>query len=427
MFPQIFRVRQQFPDDGIRDVGSVVRQALRQLKLDRRIQPGARIAITAGSRGIAQIANVVTHLVTGLQQEFAAQPFIIPAMGSHGGATAESQKGVLAGLGITEATCGCPIHSCLDTITIDHTDAGVPVHADRLAWEADYVLLVNRIKPHTDFFGPIQSGLVKMLLLGLGKYQGAQTYHQAFQNYGFSEIVQQVAPRILNSGKILGGIGLIENASKELTLVEGVLPDRIMERESELLKFAAEKMARLPISEADLLIIDQIGKNISGTGMDTNVVGRKGDDHRAAADEYPKIRHIAVRGLTPATGGNALGIGIAEYCLQRAVDAVNRTVTRINCVTSVHPTAGMIPLTFDTDAEMIQAALRSTGLRPTSDARVVWIRNTAELTELACSAAYWEDLQNNPGVERTTPPEPLPLREDGMLPELPDWWSQSYR
>ncbi|MDA0658912.1 MAG: lactate racemase domain-containing protein [Planctomycetota bacterium] len=422
MFPQIFRVRQQFDADGIREVGPVVRQALRQLKLDQRIQPGASVAITAGSRGIAQIASVMTHLVAGLQQEFAARPFIIPAMGSHGGATAESQKGVLSGLGITEATCGCPIHSSLDTITIDHTDAGVPVYADRVAWEADYVLLVNRIKPHTDFFGPIQSGLVKMLLLGLGKYQGAQTYHQAFQNYGFSEIVQQVAPRILQSGKVLGGIALVENASKELTLVEGVLPDHIMQREAELLKFAAEKMARLPISEADLLIIDQIGKNISGTGMDTNVIGRKGDDHRAAPDEYPKIRHIAVRGLAPASNGNALGIGIAEYCLQRAVDAVNRTSTRINCVTSVHPTAGMIPLTFDSDAEMIQAALRSTGLRPTAEARVVWIRNTAELTELACSAAYWEELQDHPRIECSTPPEPFPFQENGMLPELPAWW-----
>lgn len=420
-FPKFFAARQRFDATCLDDPQGSVRAAVRSLDLTQRVRPGATVAITAGSRGITKIVDVLRACVDCLRDEFRAEPFLIPAMGSHGGATADSQQAVLTGYGITAEACGCPIRSSLDTVIVDRTSDGVPVHLDRHAWEADHILLVNRIKPHTDFHGPIQSGLVKMMLLGLGKYNGARIYHRAIQDLGFPHVTQSVGRRLLEGPRVLGGIALIENAHKQLANIEGVAAQDIFEREPALLREATQRMAQLPVPEADLLLIDRIGKNVSGTGMDTNVVGRKWHDHGAAEDEWPKINKIAVRGLTPETHGNATGIGIAEFCLQRVVQRMDRRATAINCLTSGHVTAGMLPLCFDTDQQLLEAALQTIGMRDPEQARVLWIHDTNELQTLACSQAYWDHVASREDVEIRSPCQALPIDAAGMLSELRTW------
>lgn len=413
--PQMFRVKQRFETRRIDDVAGEVHAQLARLELGRRVQPGQRVAVTAGSRGIANIPQILRSAVAHLRQ-LGAEPFLVPAMGSHGGGTAEGQREVLEAYGITEATVGCPIRSSMATVVICQSKEGFPVHFDRLAYEADHVLVVNRIKPHTRFTGEIESGLMKMLLIGLGKAEGARVYHRAIQKYSFAQIIGSVVDAVLAKCPILAGLGIVENAYEQTALIEAIAPEDFETREKALLVSAKAWMARLPFSDVDLLLIDRIGKNISGTGLDTNVVGRKFDDHKAVGDEWPKVHAIAVRGLTPETHGNANGIGLAEFCLSRVFREMDVAATRLNAITADHVPAAMLPLDYETDREVFEAAF--TGRRDLRAARILWIANTLELDEVECSAAFLAEAQTRNDLEILAPLRSLPWDTAGNLPEM---------
>ena len=413
-FPQVFRVRQRFSVPQVQDVAAEVCAQLAVLDLGRKVRPGQRVAITAGSRGIANIPAILRAAVEHLRG-LGAEPFVVPAMGSHGGGTAEGQRELLAGYGITEQAVGCPIRAGMETVVVCRTAEGLPVHFDRLAYEADHVLVCNRVKPHTRFAGDIESGLMKMMLIGLGKCAGAAVYHKAIRDYTFAQIVRSVAGQVLTQGHILAGLAIVENAYDQTARIEAVLPAAFEKREKELLLLARQWMARLPFEQVDLLVIDRIGKDISGVGMDTNVVGRKFNDHQATGDELPKVRMIAVRGLTEGTHGNALGIGIAEFCRTDLLRRMDVAATRLNAVVAHHPSAAMAPLDYPTDQEMIVAALGSVGLAEPPKARLLWVADTLHLAQVECAAAYLEEARQRSDLEILTGLRDLPWDEEGNL------------
>jgi hypothetical protein len=420
VFPKIFRVRQSFEGPRLEDVAGAVDAELRRLHLDRTVRPGHSVAVTAGSRGIAHIVAILRAVVRHLGN-LGARPFLVPAMGNHGGGTAEGQRRLLESYGITEPAVGCPIRSSVETIVVCRAAEGFPVHFDRHAMEADHVLVCNRIRPHTSFAGPIESGLMKMLLVGLGKGEGAAIYHRAIQDYSFEQIVRSVAGEVLKRCNILAGLAILENAYDETALVEGVAPADFERREVELLLLARQWMPRLPFGRVDVLLIDQIGKNFSGIGVDSNVVGRKFDEHKAVEDEYPKVKRIALRGLSPQSHGNAIGIGIVEFCRSRLLRDADMAATRLNVLTSGRIAAAMCPLDYETDRQMLEAALGTIGLVQPQDARLLWIPNTLRLAEVECSAAYLDEARGRSDLAILTRPRPLPLDAAGNLPEWEDW------
>ncbi|MCE9548330.1 MAG: [Fe-S]-binding protein [Planctomycetia bacterium] len=416
-YPRVLLVRQALRGPTIADVPAAVHDRLAALHLEKKILPGQSVAITAGSRGIRQIDVILRATVEHLRG-LEAEPFLVPAMGSHGGATAEGQLSVLAKLGISEATMGCPIRSGMETTLVCQAAEGFPVYCDRIAAAADHVLVCGRVKAHTSFTGDIQSGLMKMLLTGLGKHAGALVYHRAVIDFGFPQIVRSVAATMLARCRVVAGLAIVENGGNETALIEAILPQDFEACDRRLLKQAIEWMPRLPVQELDVLLIDELGKDISGTGMDTNVIGRKYHDHEAADDEWPKVRRIVVRGLSDATGGNANGIGMAEFCTQRAVAQADLALTRINSLTANHAPAGMLPIDFPTDRAALDAALKTIGLREPHEARLAWIRNTRDLEVLALSESYAGEVQRDKNLTLLGPAQDLPFDATGNLPRF---------
>ena len=415
-YPQMFRVRQTFEAPRVDDIPGTVRSELASLGLEKKVKPGQTVAITAGSRGIANI-NVIIKTAVEYFQSIGAKPFIVPAMGSHGGGTAEGQRAIIEGYGITEEFCGCPIKASMETIIVCQTAEGFPVHFDRHASEADHVLVCGRVKPHTDFVGDVESGLMKMMLIGLGKHEGAKVYHRAILDYSFPQIVKSVAGRVLETCPILAGLAIVENGYDQTAKIAAVPADNMEAHERELLKLAKKWLPRLPFDRCDILLIDELGKNISGAGVDTNVVGRKYCYHEAAEDEFPKVRRIVIRGLTEETHGNASGIGLFEFCTTRAMEAIDQRITRINCLTSGNVSACMLPVNFDTDREILDNALPTIGLTEPPNAKILWIRNTLELTEVECSQAYWDEAQQRSDLEIIRELRDLPFDAAGNLPQ----------
>ncbi|MBN2581280.1 MAG: DUF2088 domain-containing protein [Pirellulales bacterium] len=415
-FPQIFRIRQTFAAPRVDDVPGEVRRQLARLALAEKIRPAQRVAVTAGSRGIAQIALILRTVVEHLRG-LGAEPFLVPAMGSHGGGTAEGQRRLLERYGIAESAVGCPIRSSLETVVIGRTAGGMPVHFDRWAFEADHVLVCNRVKPHSTIQGDIESGLLKMLLMGLGKCAGATIYHRAVQEHDFARLLDDVVPLLLEKCPLRAGLAIVENAADQTALVEALRPEEFLRREKELLVLARQWLPRLPFDRADLLLVDRIGKDVSGVGLDPNVVGRKFNDHRAVEHEFPKIKRIAVRGLTPAAQGNAVGMGLAEFCRTQLLRETDLQATRLNVLTSGRISAAMPPLDYETDREMLSTALGTIGLSEPPDARLLWIADTLHLTEVECSTAYLAAAQARSDLEILSPPRNLPFDAAGNLPE----------
>ncbi len=413
--PRFFRVRQQFERARLADVPGEVRRELQRLNLRERVRPGESVAITAGSRGVANIHLIIKAAVEHFKS-LEAHPFIVAAMGSHGGGTPEGQRRILSDYGITEEFCGCPVRCNMETVILDRAPEGIPVHFARDAAEANHVLVVGRVKPHTRLIGEIQSGLMKMMLIGLGKHEGARIYHRAFDDYAFDRIVRSVSRRVMDKGRILAGLGIVENAYDETALIRGVLPHDLEEQEKQLLALAQRWMARLPFDHADILLIDEIGKEISGSGMDTNIVGRKHYEHDAAPDEFPKIKRIIVRSLSERTHGNATGLGLSEFCLTRAVKAMDARMTWVNVITAGNPSGGMIPPHYDTDRETLEIALGTIGLVEPPRAKLLWIRNTLDLAEVECSETYLETARQRPDLEVLVEPRPLQFDAAGNLP-----------
>jgi predicted aconitase with swiveling domain len=417
LYPQTFRTRQRFLTTQIDNIPAEVESQLAGLRLDEKIRPGQTVAITAGSRGIANLP-VILRTAVGHLRRLGAEPLIVPAMGSHGGGTALGQRQVIESYGVTEEFVGCPIRSGMETVVVCRTGEGIPVHFDRHAFESDHVLVCNRIKPHTRFAGPIESGLMKMMLIGLGKCAGAKVYHQAIEDFSFEQIIRSVADEVLRKCRVVAGLAIVENAHEQTARIEAVPPAQFETREKELLLLARQWMPRLPFDRVDLLIIGEIGKNISGTGLDTNVVGRKFDDHKAVDGELPRVKRIVLRKLTPETHGNAVGIGIAEFCRSQLLRDTNFAATRLNAITANHLSAAMPPLDYETDREILDVALSTIGLVEPQRARLLWIANTLKLAEVECSAAYLDEVRRRDDLEILTPLRDLPLDAAGNLPDF---------
>ncbi|RMF99971.1 MAG: DUF2088 domain-containing protein [Planctomycetota bacterium] len=411
--PEFFRIISHCDCPSVTPSRALVRARLEELAAFKPLTQGKTVAITVGSRGIADLPTILRHVVAELKDR-GAEPLVVPAMGSHGGATAEGQREVLAGYGITPETIGCPIRSSMEVVELGTSPLGFPVFFDRAAFEADRVLVLNRVKPHTRFDGPIQSGLLKMLMIGLGNHRGAETCHRAIEEHGFPAVLRSACEIILAKAPIWGGLAIVENAREQTALLEAVSADAFFTREPALLEQARRLMPKLPFDRADVLIIDRIGKDISGTGLDTNVVGRKRDDHKAVGDERPRIRAICIRGLSPGSHGNAIGIGMAEFCRREAIEAMDREATVVNAMTSNHISAAMLPPDFATDREMLDAALAYT--RSNSEPRVLWIRDTLHLEQIECSAAYLSEAMQRDELEIVVPPRSLPFDAAGNLP-----------
>jgi hypothetical protein len=413
----MFRIRQHFDAPRVDDIAGTVRDEIARINPSSTIKPGQTVAIAAGSRGVANIDTIVKTVVEEMKA-IGAVPYIVPAMGSHGGGTAEGQTQVLAEYGITEGAMGCPIKSSMDVIQIGVSDFGMPIYFDKHASEADHVIVVNRIKPHTGFAGEIESGLMKMMLIGLGKHKGASVYHRAIIHHSFDKIVRLVGKVVREEMPITFGIATLENGYDETALIEAIPAADFEEREKVLQAISKEWCPSLPFDDVDLLIIDEMGKNISGSGMDTNVIGRKRNDRRAMGDETPRVLRIFVRDLTEVTHGNATGIGMAEFTTRRLVDKIDYHATYTNVITGQHVSAGAIPLHCDTDAEVLDIALESIGLIAPEDARVLWIPNTLDLGEVEASEAYLAQADIRDDLEILTGLRPLETEADGNLPPI---------
>ena len=389
--PKMTRIQQQFEVPVLDDLPAAIHAELDRINAAAIVKPGETVAITAGSRGVANVATAVKATVDYLKA-LGAHPFVVPAMGSHGGATSEGQRSVLEHYGITEATVGAPVKATMDVVELGKTADGLPVFFDRYAAEADHVVPLNRIKAHTDFNGSIESGLMKMMVIGLGKQQGANLYHRAFFQYSFEHIITTVGGFILDSGKIAFGLGLIENAHEDTAQAVAMPAAQLLQTERELLVEAKSLMGRLPFDELDLLIVDWTGKNISGTGMDTNVIGRMMQNFEPEPAK-PAILRIFVRDLTEESDGNATGIGLADFTTTRLVDKIDRHSTYMNGITALGPQKSKIPFYYDTDQEAIAVALDTIGLTEPADARVIRIESTLRLTELDISEVLLEDAK----------------------------------
>jgi hypothetical protein len=417
-YPKLVRIRQRFERPVVEDVAGAVRTALERLDLGRTIRPGHTVALTAGSRGIANIPTVL-RAVADFCKHLGAAPFLIPAMGSHGGGTAPGQRQVLESYGITEDFVGAPIRASMEVVALGTTPDGFPVVLDRQAAEADHIGVVARVKPHTGYHGPIESGLLKMMMIGLGKHAGALAYHRLLLEVPYDQVVRAVSRTLRARAPITFGLALVENAYDETARVEAVLPPDFEPREEALLVLAKRWLARLPVREADLLIVDEIGKDISGSGMDTNVVGRKRAlrGERSPADQ-PRLRHIFVRGLTPRTHGNATGIGLADFTTTRLIRAMDYRATVINCLTAGYPEGANLPVHFDSDREVLDAALAIIGTRSPEAARVLRIRNTLALEEVEVSEACLAEPNGQADFAVLTSPRALAFDGAGNLPPL---------
>ncbi len=408
--PRMLRVRRTFPRPRVADIPRAVAGALAGAELA--IKRGDTVGVGAGSRGIANIDVVVGATVRWLR-DLGARPFVFPAMGSHGGGTPEGQLSVLEHYGITEATMGCPIRATMDVVQVGEA-LGLPVWLDRWASEADWIGLVNRIKPHTDFKGTIESGLFKMMTIGLGKYKGAIQYHRTNIQHGYETVITSVGREMLAKARIGFGVGIVENGYDETARIEAFNAQNLEAGERRLLKDAREWMARLPFSPIDVLIVEEIGKNVSGSGMDTNVIGRPSNPHEPFPAD-PKILWIVALDLTDESYGNAVGIGNADFTTRRLVDKIDMKPTLINAITACAPNGAKIPPAYDTDREAIETALSCIGLTPPASARVIRITNTLVLGEIEVSEAFLPELAKRPELKQLADPAPLPFDAAGRL------------
>jgi hypothetical protein len=410
----MMRIRQRFAAPRLDDVVGAVARGVRALEFEGRVASGARVAVGCSSRGIANYPVIVRATVEALR-ELGADPFLIPAMGSHGAATAEGQIAVLSRLGIDPATVGAPIRSSMEVVQIDTSADGLPVLVDAHAAQADHLVLVNRVKSHSDFTHEFESGLLKMLAIGLGKQRGAELCHREMVARGYPSVIAQVAERILATGKLLFGVGVVENAYAETAEIAVLPPERLAEAEATLLRRAKALAATLPFEEIDLLVIDEIGKDVSGAGFDPKVVGRPSVGE---SSDGPCVKRLAVRDLTEATKGHAAGIGFADFTTRRLVEKIDHAALYANALTASAPEEARIPLTLENDREMIDAALCTIGPVPPERARIVRIRNTLALGEIEVSEVYQPELAGRPELQVIEAPRPL-FGADGELPPLP--------
>ena len=387
--PKMFRATQRFPREVIppEEIARVIFSELSKDKFSNQFKRGMNIAITAGSRGIANVACITKAIVDFVLLKN-ANPFIVPAMGSHGGATAEGQRETLAGYNITEETMGCPIKSCMDTVMLGYSALGNPVYIDKLAFESDGIIVSCRLKPHNAFRGAYESGPCKMMVVGLGKQKGAESVHSD----GMGRIAENLAANtkvILEKAPILLAIPCMENAYDETCRIEAIHKDDIMAREPELLKLAFANMPKLIVEEGDVLIVDEIGKNYSGTGVDPNITGTFSTEYATGGVQ---VQRTCMLDISECSQGNGLGTGLASVITKRLFDKLDPEKMYPNCLTSTVLKSAGIPIVVATDKEAIQLCIRTLNNVSKERAKVIRISNSLHIEHIMLSEAYYEDV-----------------------------------
>ena len=408
--PALAPVRQRFPESPIDDLPAALEAALARGGLARMVRPGQRVALAVGSRGLANLPSLVRLLAAALRR-LQAEPFVVPAMGSHGGATAAGQTELLRKMGVTEAAVGAPLRSSMEVVPLGEAAPGLTAYCDRLAAAADATLILGRVKPHSSFRARYESGLLKMLAIGLGKQKGAESCHTR----GFGQLAERIAAvgrTALARGNVVGGLAVVENARHQTHHLELVPAAAIPEREPALLKLAWELYPRLPFDELDVLVIGRIGKEISGTGLDCNVVGRYTTPFASGG---PAITRLVALDTTPLTGGNVNGIGVVDVTTQRVFDKLSFAETYPNALTSTATAAVKIPMVMADDRRAIQAAIRTSTIPDPGAVRLAWIRDTLALDRLQVSANLAAEVAARPGVEVTGRAQPLRFSAAGRL------------
>lgn len=411
-FPEIVCVRQPFAGQPeVADVIGEVERAILHSHLPARVPRGGRIAVTVGSRGIAGIATIARTAV-GTLKHLGLKPFVVAAMGSHGGGTPDGQRGLLAELGVTEASVGCPIRAELETVVLGKNSFGLPIHFDANAYDADGIVLLNRIKPHTSFRGSYESGLLKMLVVGLGKRQGAAQVHKLGLP-GLIRLIPEVGEVLLGKTPVALGLAILENARERTARVVAVEPEELLETEPRLLEEARELMGRLPFAQLDVLIVGELGKNYSGTGLDPNVIGRQRVETMPDLDR-PLVTRLAVLDLSSETRGNALGVGLADLVTARLRDAIDPEPMRVNSFTSNFLTRSRVPLALEDDRAVIAAALDTCWRSDWREARLAIIPNTLELETLWVSRTLLDEVDGTELVADDRP-RAIPINGQGRL------------
>lgn len=411
-------VKQHFPDLHLSDLREAVHRELENAGLAARLPPGAQVAIGAGSRGIANIATIVKSAVEFFSGR-GFRPFLFPAMGSHGGATAEGQRQVLGRYGIDETTMGCPVVSRMDVVSTGKTEAGIETFADQSAMESDGILLINRVKWHTSFQGPVESGVTKMAAIGLGKIDGARSCHRHARSLGMENVIRAAAQQNLATGKILGGVAILEDSSHHTARIAALTAENLIEGEERLFATVKSWMGRLPVPALDLLILDEIGKDISGTGMDTKVVNRGVLGQYNPWPGIPRIERIYLRDLSSATHGNAVGIGMADAIHDRLLAKIDLEPTWVNAITSGSLAAVRAPIHYASDEKCIRILAQTVGKADTGNVTIAWIRNSLELGRLAMSENLRAQIEENPALEIEGPAFALEFDSEGNLDRLP--------
>lgn len=409
MLSKLYKVKQKFPQASISDYRDEIAKLFATSPIRNSVRPGMRIAVATGSRGINSIDLIVRFVIEELKK-LKAEVFIVPAMGSHGGATSDGQIKVLKSLGISEDTMGVSVFADMQVKEIGKTRDGVPVFIGNDVLQADGYFVINRIKAHTDFKGEYESGIIKMMAIGLGKHQGCTNLHM----HGLGQFIPLVSEVMLKETPFLGGLAILENAREETVKMEIILPNNLFERERELLAEAKSIMAKLPFPELDVLIVKEMGKTISGTGMDTNVIGRL----RIEGEPEPKdmvIKRIVVLNLRDDSYGNALGIGLADITTKRLVQKINYQNMYANVISTSFLERGKIPITLDYDKEAIEVALSTIGPVRIESIKLAVIKNTLELEEMYISNALMNDIRNKGNIEVLDELDGIPFDENGYV------------
>ncbi len=412
--PRMFHASQRFGSAHIdkEEIGGAIRSEILRSGMDARIRPGMRIAITAGSRGIRNVDEITRSIVNFVKSK-GARPFIVPAMGSHGGATAEGQREVLAGYGITEESMGCPILSSMETVLLGQSELGKPVYMDRNAYESDGIIISCRLKPHNAFRGKVESGPCKMMTVGLGKQHGAELVHSD----GMDRIARNIptmAKVVIDSGKVLFAIPCLENAYDQTLMFEAIPAEKILEREPELLKTAFKNMPSILVGSGDVLIVDMIGKNFSGTGVDPNITGRFSTPYATGGVQ---VQRSCFLDLTEESHGNALGVGLADAVTRRIYDKIDTNAMYANCLTSTVVRSAMLPPVMANDKEAIQFCIKTCNRVDPGALRLIRIPNSLHIGQIMLSEAYYQDVLDGKyeGVTALDEPAPLSFGGDGTL------------
>jgi len=406
-------IHQKLINKPILDLTSIIKGELDLLNLNKVIKPKDTIAITVGSRGINNLDKIIKEVIQYFKF-LKAKPFIFPAMGSHGGATVRGQLKILQDYGVNEESMGVPIIATMEVEELTKTRDGLSVYVDKSTLRADHIVVVNRIKPHTKWKGPIESGLCKMMAIGMGKHKGAQYYHKFALKYGFSELIESVASKVIEKLPILFGLAIVEDGYDQTSIIKALIPDNLIKSEKILLEIAKDYLPRISFNDIDILIVDEIGKEISGGGMDFNVIGRNRDIMNRWYSAQ-KIKRIFVRDITENSRGNGLGIGMADFTTDRLVEKLDLEKMYINALTASGPESAAIPIHFSNDKEAIMACLNTIGPINPSELKVVWIKNTLSLENVYVSKALYTEAKKRSELDLIEDPKPIAFNKKNNL------------